>query len=213
MVKIYDVTLPYSSELPSWPGEPKPVLRKLSSMAEGAEANVTFVEACVHFATHVDAPCHFVEGGGAVEALPLDVMVGPCLVIDAGDAPVIGPDLISRAAGEPRVLFKTTNSALWRRPGHDFHRDFVALSQEAARAAVAAGIKLVGVDYLSVQRFADTEPTTHQVLLEAKVVVIEGLNLDEVPAGRYELLCLPMKIVGSDGAPARVVLREMECKR
>jgi len=145
--------------------------------------------------------------------MPLDVLIGPATVIDVGEADTITPEILE-AAGlgvqSPRVLFKTRNSRLWDNPAHEFCKDFVALTQDAARWVTAHGIRLVGIDHMSIQLYHDPDSTTHQVLLSAGVIIVEGLDLRAVSPGSYDLMCLPMKLVGSDGAPARVVLAERD---
>lgn len=213
MPRILDITLPYSPDYPAWPGEPGPKLELLRSLARGDSANVTRLDAGMHFGTHVDAPVHFIEGAGGVDTLPLDVLVGAAVVVDVGAATLITPAVLEASAipaGATRVLFKSTNSSLWDDPGHVFRQDYVALSLEAARALVKRGVRLVGVDYLSVERFGEPGHATHHVLLAAGVVIVEGLDLRQVAAGAYRLVCLPLKLVGADGAPARVVLIEAE---
>lgn len=213
MPRIFDITLPYAPEYPAWPGEPKPVVERMRSLAAGDSANVTRLAAGMHFGTHVDAPVHFIAGAGGVETLPLDALIGPAVVVDVGEAKVITPAVLESAAlpaGTARVLFRSTNSRLWADPGHAFRQDYVALTPAAARWLVDRGIRLVGVDYLSVEPYGEPGHATHHVLLAAGVVIVEGLDLRAVSPGIYQLVCLPLKLVGSDGAPARVVLIEPE---
>ena len=191
-MEIVDVSVPVRPGMVTYPGDPEVRLERVSSIAEGEVANISRLDFGVHTGTHVDAPVHFVEGAAGAEALPVDVLVGPCLVAD-GLEPAAVP------AGAERVLFKTPNSRLWER--QDFANDFVKLDGEGARALVASGVRLVGIDYLSI---GDEE--AHQVLLEAGVVALEGLDLRGVEPGPYRLVCAPLKLVGSDGAPARVLL-------
>ena len=206
-MKIIDVSVPVSSRLPTWPGDPRVSLTLASSIARGDAANVSRLEAGVHTGTHVDAPVHFVEGSTSIEAIPVETLVGPCLVVEA-DPP--GLDLRPEDLPDTphsRVLFKTRNSTHWARGDTDFDTEFVAVGLELARRLVAAGKLLVGVDYLSVESFhAPFEHPVHRTLLEARIVVLEGLDLSGVEPGEYELYCLPLKLVGSDGAPARTVL-------
>lgn len=208
-MRIWDVSVPVTPGLPIWPGDPPVVLERYMEISKGDVANASRLTCGVHTGTHVDAPIHFVEGGAAVEALPLDVLIGQAVVAELEGVDAITPESLETLALPPditRLLFKTRNSQLWADPHHNFYPDFVALTPAAADWVVQKGIRLVGVDYLSVQRFNDVEPLTHRILLEAGVVIVEGLNLREVPPGRYQLVCLPIKLVGSDGAPARAVL-------
>jgi len=155
-----------------------------------------------HSGTHVDAPLHFIGEGGSIDQLSLDALIGPALVVDArGVAEEIGAELVERElpAHCERVLFSTRNSALWNEPG--FRSDFVGISPQAASLLVERGVRLVGIDYLSVGA-----PETHRELLAHDVVLLEGLDLHGVAAGRYRLICLPLRIAGADGAPARAVL-------
>ncbi len=205
----YDVTLPYSPDLPAWPGESKPVIRRINDMDEGDGVNVSRIDACVHFGTHVDAPVHFIDGDRAAESLDVAVMVGPALVVEFPDAPAITADMLE-GAGIPhdvdRILFKTRNSELWNNPAHDFFEDFAAIAADGAQWLVDRGVRLVGVDYLSIESFHTTDFAVHKTILGAGIVAVEGLDLRPVSGGVYEMACLPMKIVGADGAPARVVL-------
>jgi len=212
-MRIYDVSLPISSDLPIWPGDPELELKRIATL-EADGANVSRLSCSAHTGTHVDAPYHFIAGGTTVEALSLDVLIGPAHVVALPGLRLITPESLAALnlpASARRVLFKTDNSGLWNGPAAGaFRRDFVALAPAAAQWLVDRGIRLVGVDYLSVEPYAEQEPiayTTHHILLGAGVIVIEGLNLAEVPTGVYELICLPLKLVGADGAPARVVLR------
>ncbi len=203
----YDVTLPFGIGVPAWPGEPMPVITRLADMDKGDDCTVTRLDFAVHYATHLDAPLHFVKGGGDVAGLALDVLMGPCqLVRIDNEIDAIGPEAFEIAPGCTRLLVKTRNSALWDDPAHAFHRDFTAFTPEGAQWLVDRGIRLVGIDYLSVQRFYDSEPATHRILLGAGVIAVEGLDLRAVEPGEYHLTCLPLRLVGADGSPCRVVL-------
>jgi arylformamidase len=214
MARIIDVTLPVSANLPVWPGDDGPRLERSLTIAGGAPANVSRLATGVHVGTHVDAPVHFIDGAEGVETLPLEAMVGPCLVVEIGGAPEITRahlDAANVPAGTERLLIKTGNSKLWNRLDHPFYEDFAALTPDAARWVVERRIRLIGIDYLSIQRYrGDPEYATHHTLLGAGVVIVEGLDLRSVAPGRYGLACLPMKLVGSDGAPARVILTANE---
>ena len=208
-MKIFDISLTISPNLPVWPGDPPIELEQVESMDRGAHANVSRMRAGVHIGTHVDAPHHFLNDGRTVEQLPLDVLTGPCYVTqlpDGGEA-ITAEVLegISLPADAMRILFGTSNSRLWARGEKEFHENFVAVTQDGADWLVQRGIQLVGVDYLSVAPYGDSVPT-HKVLLQAGVVVVEGLDLSAVPRGFYDLYCLPLKLLGSDGAPARAIL-------
>lgn len=206
---LYDISLTIAEDLPVWPGDPKIELKKISKIEEGEEANVTHISASVHIGTHVDAPDHFLGNGQTVENLPLDLLVGSAFVVEMlVDSQVSAVDLQSASIpeGTKRLLIKTANSQLWAEGVTEFKSDFIALEADAAAYLVNQGVEVVGVDYLSVAPFADPAPT-HRTLLEAGVLIIEGLNLSGIEPGNYTLLCLPLKISGSDGAPARVLLQ------
>jgi len=210
-VKILDISVPVSPGLPVWPGDPHIELDRYRAIAKGDASNDSRLACSVHCGTHVDAPGHFVENGSTVDQLPLDILVGRAWVAEVLTADVISSEILENLAIPSetiRLLFKTKNSTLWADPRHAFKSDFVALSADAASWIVAHGIRLVGIDYLSIQMFDDPEPLTHSILLKAGVVVVEGLNLMDVRPGSYRLVCLPLKLSGSDGAPSRAVLIE-----
>ncbi|HSB69407.1 MAG TPA: cyclase family protein [Candidatus Methylomirabilis sp.] len=206
-MRIYDVTVPIYSGMPVYEGDPEVSIRRWLSLDEGGEANVSHLSLGSHTGTHVDAPLHFRSGAPGVDQLPLDVLIGPARVYDvpgAGDidlACLRGVDL----ASQRRILFKTRNSAA--RVGGRFGTDFAALAPEAARLLVEAGVRLVGLDGPSADPFRSADFPAHHALLDAGVIILEGLDLSAVPPGDYELLCLPLKLLGGDGAPARVLLR------
>jgi arylformamidase len=209
IMEIYDISLTIRSGMVVWPGDPQVKLERVSKMEEGAHANVSRLEMSVHTGTHLDAPYHFVHGAKTIETLPLDVLIGPVQVVHLPDhVDLITATVIEEAGitpGTVRVLFKTRNSAYWLKTEQVFEKDFVAVSEDGARALVSLGIRLVGIDYLSIAPFNDGVPT-HQVLLANEMVVLEGVNLNGVPAGFYSLICLPPKLGGSDGSPARAIL-------
>lgn len=207
-MRIYDISLPISESLITWPGDPPVHLTQVSHLERGDNATVTRLDLGAHTGTHVDAPCHFVLGGAGVDTLDLNVLVGPALVVEALEAEVLTADVLAALPIPPattRVLFHTRNSDLWARGAREFAQDFVAVTEDGAQWLVARGIRLVGVDYLSVAPFRRSAPT-HLALLRAGVIVVEGLNLSGVTPGVYQLVCLPLKIVGGDGAPARAIL-------
>lgn len=209
-MKIYDVTIAVSEIVPTFPGDPTVKIDVCAALAKGDVANVSQICFGVHTATHVDAPNHFIEGTRRVDELDLYKLVGECQVIElAEDVMAIEPQHIENLNGIERVLFKTRNSNFWNEPEKGFRTDFTYIEPAAAKILVEKGIKLVGIDYLSVEKFGAKTFDTHHTLLEKEVVIIEGLDLREVPAGNYELFCLPLKIVGGtgDGAPARTILR------
>ncbi len=208
-MKIYDISLPISPVLPVWPGDPPIELELVEAMDAGAHANVSRLAASVHVGTHVDAPHHFLNDGRTVETLPLNVLTGPCTVVEIPhEADHVTAEVLQRIAlpQAKRLLFKSRNSARWA-DETEFFPDFLAISPDGARFLVERGVGLVGVDYLSVAPYEQSVPT-HTILLQAGIIVVEGVNLAEVPPGDYDLYCLPLKLVGSDGAPARAILIE-----
>jgi arylformamidase len=208
---IYDVTVPVSNELPTWPSDPGVEIVDYRSFAAGDGVNVSMLNLGAHTGTHVDAPAHFIDGAAKVESLPLDALIGDALVIEVPEEiRAIDEKFVQQHyAGTERVLFKTRNSAFWSEADPQFHTDFTYLDLPAARWLVEQGIKLVGIDYLSIEKYASEKHETHLALLSHGVVILEGLNLTGIVAGKYELICLPLRLRSNkgDGAPARVVLR------
>lgn len=206
---IYDISLTISPELPVWPGDPAVQLTQVAAMDQGDNANVSHLSFGVHTGTHVDAPHHFLNDNRTVESLPLEVLTGPCYVFQfPDDVDAITAEVLERTAwpsGVTRVLFGTRNSKIWARGENTFQTDFVGITEDGAHWLVEKGVRLVGVDYLSVAPYKQSRPT-HEVLLNAGVVIVEGLDLSAVPRGFYDLYCLPLKIAGSDGAPTRAIL-------
>lgn len=204
-----DVSLPVRHKMVHWPGNPEPCVELVSNMQKGDVANVTRIAMGAHTGTHMDSMRHFIRDGITMEAMPLDAVIGRAKLIAIDD-----PVAIRREHLEPhdlqrgdRVLFKTTNSEL-RWLTDEFREDFVYIDPEAARYLVERGVQTVGVDYLSVAPFFDGV-TTHTILLGAGVWIIEGLDFRGVEPGDYELICLPLKINGSDGAPCRAIVRRV----
>jgi arylformamidase len=211
-MRIYDVTLTIRPGMTIWGDEPGPTITPLRRIAKGDTANASTVCLGDHTGTHVDPPLHYIEGGTAADALPIDALLGPCAVLAFEGDGHVSAEFLERAApkGATRLLFKTRNSARWADPAHGFTRDITAVSASAARWAVDHGVRLVGIDYLTIEPQGPEKAgyPTHHALLGAGVVIIEGLDLRAVRPGDYELVCAPMKIGGADGAPARVFLVE-----
>jgi len=213
-MRIYDVSVPLSASTPTYPGDPGIEIKQWLRLANGAAANVSLINFGLHSGTHVDAPAHFIEGGVKVDSLTLESLIGEAEVVEVADhIAVIDESFVAAncASGSQRILFKTRNSAFWGDPGGGFREDYVSIDPAAARWLVESGIKLVGIDYLSVEKFKSDSFETHLAFLSRGVVIVEGLDLREVSGGRYELICLPLKVAGGsgDGAPARVILRTL----
>lgn len=213
-MRIYDVSVPLSAATPTYPGDPGIEIKQWLRLAKGDAANVSLINFGLHSGTHVDAPAHFIEGGARVDSLPFESLIGEAEVVEVADhIGVIDESFVAKncGSGSLRILFKTRNSAFWNNPEQGFREDYVSIDPAAARWLVEAGIKLVGIDYLSVEKFKSDSFPTHLAFLSRGVVIIEGLDLRAVPTGRYELICLPLKVAGGsgDGAPARVILRTL----
>ena len=211
---IYDLTVPISSELPTYPSDPGIKFADWSKLADGAGANVSSLCFGAHTGTHVDAPAHFIEGAKKVESLDLESLIGEAQVIEVPeDRATIDEQFVMAnvAAGTTRVLFKTRNSTFWTGDKADFITDFTHVELKAAQWLVKRGVRLVGIDYLSIEKFGAKEHEVHRELLSHEVIILEGLNLANVPAGKYELICLPLRLRTplGDGAPARAVLRTL----
>ena len=208
-MKIHDVTIPVSPGMPVWPGDPPVVLEQVVSMDAGAHDNISRLACSVHTGTHVDAPHHFLNDHRTVETLALDVLVGPAEVVQIPeDVSVVSAAVLEKAGlpeGIERLLLKTANSRLWERGENAFFTNYVGISADGADWLVQYGIKLIGIDYLSVAPYHQSIPT-HRTLLGAGIIIVEGLELSVIIPGSYDLYCLPLKLVGSDGAPARVIL-------
>jgi arylformamidase len=207
-MKLIDVSVPLDANLPTYPGNTPYRLEPIKRIADGGSSNVSTLHMSAHTGTHVDAPRHFFDEAPGVESLPLDLLCGRTRVIELttrkgiGAKDLAGVDLVE----DVRLLLKTHNSRFWGSPV--FHSDFIGLTESGARHLLERGIKVLGVDYLSVEEFKAPGAPAHHLLLGGGTIVIEGLNLRDVEAGVYEMFCLPLPAVGSDGAPARVVLRQ-----
>lgn len=209
-MKYFDVSVPISGDTPVYEGDPPVEASLKMSMEAGDFANVSQICMGVHTGTHVDAPNHFIEGTKRVDALDLEVLIGPCKVVELPEEvlAVTASHARSMPAAE-RLLLKTRNSRFWSDPSAGFRKDFTYIEPDAARVLVDKGVRLIGIDYLSVEAFDAETPETHIAFLEREVIILEGLDLREVGPGDYELICLPLKFAGGagDGAPARTVLR------
>jgi arylformamidase len=205
---IYDISLPISESLVVWPGDPPVRITQPAHLDRGARVTISRLELGAHTGTHVDAPAHFIANGLAVDGLDLDLLVGPAWVVHALDADLLTADLLAGLEippGAVRLLFRTRNSDRWALGEDGFFESYVGISQDGAQWLVDRGVRLVGIDYLSVAPFFDTV-SVHQILLRAGVVLVEGLNLSGIAPGAYRLVCLPLKLAGGEGAPARAIL-------
>jgi arylformamidase len=203
-----DISVPLRNGMVHWPSDPPFEIQRIRDIGKGDTANLSRILMGAHSGTHIDAPLHFVPNGKGIDNMPLEATVGRARVIAISDKESIKPEEIDRhriRRGE-RILFKTENSShVWNTDA--FIDDFVFLSKEAASILAERMVRLVGVDYLSVGAFKGDGGETHRILLEAGIWVIEGLDLSQVKPGKYDLICLPLKLVGGDGAPARAILR------
>ena len=206
-MRIYDVSVPLAPTLVVYPGDPQVQVDPLTQLARGDAANVSRLTCSSHSGTHLDAPRHFFAAGAPVDAIAPEVLLGPARVCALPTTRHITADDLRplRLEGVKRVLLKTTNSALWGKTG--FQPNYLALTPSAAHFLVDIGVQLVGIDYLSVDAYEAQDFPVHRILLGANVLILEGLNLQAVPAGEYDLVALPLLLQDGDGAPARVVLR------
>jgi arylformamidase len=207
-MRTYDISLTISPRLPVWPGDPPITLERTEKMEDGAHANVSQISMSAHTGTHVDAPYHFLADGATVEKMLLKTLTGRAFVLHLPNIDVITAADLERAELPPRtrrVLLKTRNSELWANRVSEFRTDFVGISPDGAQFLVDRGVQLVGIDYLSIAPYGKSE-ATHQILLKAGIIIIEGLDLSAVSDGRYNLYCLPLKLASADGAPARAIL-------
>lgn len=208
---LYDITNSIRARMPIYEGDPGVEIAPWSLIDNGDSANVSYLHFGAHTGTHVDAPAHFIKDAAKIDSLSLEVLIGPARVVRVpDDATEISRDFLAEQdlAGVERILFHTRNSNFWN---EGFRKDFTHLLPEAAEYLIEKGIKLVGIDYLSIEKFHSGHHRTHITLLSNGVVILEGLNLTETPTGDYELICLPLKIAegAGDGAPARAVLRTL----
>lgn len=207
-MKIIDISTPVSSEGPTWPNVPKPLMSMISSRKDGDAANDTKVEMSIHAGTHIDAPSHFVDGGKTIDQMDLGVFIGTAYVVDLSEVKKITSEDIEKIdipKGVTRLLFKTSNSLLWKENKTSFDKDYVGLTSGAAKSISGRNIKLVGIDYLSIANFDETE-LVHRILFEKEIAILEGLDLSKVESGEYKLFSTPIMIAGVEAAPARAIL-------
>ncbi len=205
-MRIFDISVPISCNLPTFPGDPPARIEPVTRLERGDTANVSYLTLSTHCGTHIDVPRHYSDNGFSVDELPLPLLVGKARVVEVHGMPAIDRTVLARlpVRGEERLLIRTGNSALWASRG--FVEEYAHLTEDGARYLLEAGVRLVGIDYLSIERF-ESSGEVHRLLLGNGVVILEGLNLEGIAPGSYELICLPLSIKGGDGAPVRAVLR------
>ena len=208
-MRLFDISVTVQPGMPTWPGDTLPQIRRTSSIKAGDDANVSEVRMSVHTGTHVDAPVHFLDGARGVERIPVEALYGSCVVAQKlGPGHITAEDVerMRLLEGIERVLFKTPNSRLWERSDQSFESGYAALTEDAARYLLSRRVVLVGIDYLSIEPFEVPGRPVHRLLLSEGVVIVEGLDLRGVEPGEYTLACLPIKVAGADGSPARALL-------
>lgn len=211
-MKIFDISVPITTTMPVWPGDPPVDLAQVSAISQGDSANVTRMTMGVHTGTHIDAPKHFIVTGITVDQIPLNKLIGEVVVFEIDPAVAVitehvlktHPEIL-RLAETKKVLFHTRNSMVWKHHPAKFVQDYVGIDTSGAQFLQQFNLDLIGIDYLSIAPFDDTE-RPHQILLSEGTILLEGLNLSGVPGGVYELFCLPLNIPGCEGAPARAIL-------
>lgn len=207
--RIFDISVSISEDLPVWPGDPSVEINLDSSILQGSLANISSIKFGLHSGTHIDAPFHFIQNGAKLDQIALERLTGPALVIEISGS----NNMISRKTLEDlnlnswpaRILFKTRNSSFWQNKPHYFQKDFCALDLSAAQFLVAKGVRLIGIDYLSVAPYADPLPV-HKELLRNEIIILESIDLNAIEPGLYELVCLPLKLINTEAAPARAIL-------
>jgi len=203
-----DVSVPLTNGMAYWPGDPKVEIKRIHDMKDGDEENLTHISMCAHSGTHIDAPCHFRKSAKTIDKMPLTAGVGKARVIEIMEKEFITVEEIRpyRIRKGERILFKTKNSRS-RWDNKPFMKKFVHLSTEAATFLAEKEVQTIGIDYLSIGGYEGNVMEVHNIILKAGIWVIEGLNLSKITPGNYELICLPIKISGADGAPSRALLR------
>lgn len=211
-MKIFDISMPIRPEMPVWPGDPPVILNRLSAINEGASANTSQIQMCVHTGTHIDAPKHFLDNGKTIDQIPMEKLIGEVVVFHIEDqADVISAAVLQKhpdsklLSSTQKILFKTRNSLRLHTHPTAFHQDYVGIDTSGAEFLSQFDLDLIGVDYYSVAKFNDTR-VPHQIFLRQEIVLLEGIDLTDVPGGRYRIICLPLNIAGCEGAPARVIL-------
>lgn len=213
MSKIFDISVPIKKKMPIWPGSLAPEVTPIKHFDFGDCVHDSSLKMGLHTGTHIDAPSHFIQGAQCVNNIPLEEFICEVYVLEMLDCKEITSLDLSNAkipSNIKRILFKTSNSQLWSDDIMEFKEDFVALTVDAAKWLANRKFRLVGIDYLSVQKYTDVTPETHVVLLESKVILLEGLDLSKISEGKYELICFPLKLEDCEASPVRAVLRRAE---
>ena len=207
-MKIYDVTLPLKKGMTCFPGDPEFEMSPYFSREKGDPFNLCELRLCTHTGTHIDPPAHYIDGGITVDKIPLDNLIGSCLIMDLRGIKEINRKILAKKGllAHERILLKTDNGPLLSR--NQFFDNYVYLTEDGAEFLVQNSVKLVGIDYMSIEKYMNPGAPVHNILMDAGIVIVEGLNLLNVPPGEYEIICLPLLIEGADGAPARVVLTQ-----
>ena len=203
-----DISIPLRDAMVHWPSDPPVSIKRVKNIEQGDTVNLSLISMGAHSGTHIDAPIHFLKQGQGVDNIPIDTLVGRARVIEIRDPESIKPEELvgHRIRRGERILFKTRNSShVWQKD--EFVEDFVFVADAAADLLVDSGVRLIGVDYLSVGSFKHGGNYAHKTLLSGGIWTIEGLNLSKLTPGKYDLICLPLRIVAGDGAPARAILR------
>lgn len=213
-MKIYDISLPITPTMPVWPGDPPVQITQVSAISQGDSANISQLTIGVHCGTHIDAPKHFVDDGNSVDKIPLNKLIGKVFVMEIDPTENVISDVVLKQHPDRRLLektskiiFRTKNSSLWDEYPNTFQKDYVGINTYGARYLSQFNLDLIGIDYLSIAPYEESKQP-HEILLTHETILLEGLNLSRVPGGIYDLYCLPLKLTGCEGSPARVILVE-----
>ncbi len=203
---IFDVSLTLKKGMLTYPGDPYFSIEHGFSIKNGDGFNLSLLSLTTHTGTHIDAPAHYLDGGSTIELAPLDVLIGPGVVLDMRGVDIIDRGVLENSAltDEKRVFFKTDNSLKIKEP--EIHHNYTYIEDSGAGLLIERGVKLAGIDYLSVDRIDDEDAPAHRILLSSGAFIVEGLDLLDAPVGACQIYCLPLKIEGGDGAPARVLI-------
>jgi arylformamidase len=206
-MELYDATLPIHRGMVTFPGDPPFEMQPCFQRSKGDPFDLSRLSMGTHLGTHVDPPAHYLDGGATVDEISLEALVGPGVVLDMRGKSQVDRQALEEASIEDhtRILLKTDNGPLLSGPS--FRKDYVHLTEDGARYLVERKVCLVGIDYLSIERYNNPGAPVHHILLESEVVIVEGAYLLEIPPGPYEIFCLPLPVKGADGAPARLILR------